>query len=151
ELHVFFASKRRHTRFERDWSSDVCSSDLDGRAGGQRREHGPGPRGLGPVRDDPAARRVAGGPAPGQEDQGDTGRETGGRRDGAPPLAGRKEDMRRKTTAALAAVAIALGACSTDADVASKNLSKAAEQFEIERRVVFLNGITDEYLLSIEG
>jgi len=59
--------------------------------------------------------------------------------------------MRRKTTAALAAVAIALGACSTDADVASKNLSKAAEQFEIERRVVFLNGITDEYLLSIEG
>src|SRR5690606_25373233 len=52
---------------------------------------------------------------------------------------------------ALAAVAIALGACSTDADVASKNLSKAAEQFEIERRVVFLNGITDEYLLSIEG
>src|SRR5690606_4002973 len=25
----FFASRRRHTRFSRDWSSDVCSSDLD--------------------------------------------------------------------------------------------------------------------------
>src|SRR5690606_40499469 len=28
----FFSSRRRHTRFSRDWSSDVCSSDL---AGGQ--------------------------------------------------------------------------------------------------------------------
>ncbi len=44
-----------------------------------------------------------------------------------------------------------LGACTSDADMASTNLSKAAEQFEVERRVVFLNGITDTYLLSIEG
>src|SRR5690606_39869853 len=28
----FFSSRRRHTRFSRDWSSDVCSSDLVGRA-----------------------------------------------------------------------------------------------------------------------
>src|SRR5690606_40093121 len=27
--HFFFSSRRRHTRFSRDWSSDVCSSDLD--------------------------------------------------------------------------------------------------------------------------
>src|SRR5690606_40105293 len=27
---VFFSSRRRHTRFSRDWSSDVCSSDLGG-------------------------------------------------------------------------------------------------------------------------
>src|SRR5690606_32886533 len=27
----FFSSRRRHTRFSRDWSSDVCSSDLDAR------------------------------------------------------------------------------------------------------------------------
>src|SRR5207249_6575694 len=27
----FFSSRRRHTRSKRDWSSDVCSSDLDGR------------------------------------------------------------------------------------------------------------------------
>src|SRR5207245_4892713 len=27
---LFFASRRRHTRCYRDWSSDVCSSDLGG-------------------------------------------------------------------------------------------------------------------------
>src|SRR5690606_41026605 len=27
--YFFFSSRRRHTRFSRDWSSDVCSSDLD--------------------------------------------------------------------------------------------------------------------------
>src|SRR5690606_14648866 len=27
----FFSSRRRHTRFSRDWSSDVCSSDLEAR------------------------------------------------------------------------------------------------------------------------
>src|SRR5256885_7834828 len=26
--HVFFSSRRRHTRLQGDWSSDVCSSDL---------------------------------------------------------------------------------------------------------------------------
>src|SRR5215203_7094474 len=26
----FFSSRRRHTRYWRDWSSDVCSSDLTG-------------------------------------------------------------------------------------------------------------------------
>src|SRR6266436_3371590 len=29
----FFSSRRRHTRCSRDWSSDVCSSDLDVRGG----------------------------------------------------------------------------------------------------------------------
>lgn len=47
-------------------------------------------------------------------------------------------------------LATTLGAC-TDADVASKNLSKAADNFEIIRRVVFYNGITDSYMLTIEG
>src|SRR5699024_11600245 len=28
EEHFFFSSRRRHTRSKRDWSSDVCSSDL---------------------------------------------------------------------------------------------------------------------------
>src|SRR5450432_4659784 len=28
-LDFFFSSRRRHTRSDRDWSSDVCSSDLD--------------------------------------------------------------------------------------------------------------------------
>ena len=39
----------------------------------------------------------------------------------------------------------------TDAEVASSNLSKAADQFEIYRRVVFYNGITNEYILMVEG
>jgi len=39
----------------------------------------------------------------------------------------------------------------SDAMVASNNLSKAADQFEIYRRVVFYNGITDTYILTIEG
>jgi hypothetical protein len=43
-----------------------------------------------------------------------------------------------------------LPAC-TDADIASSNLSKAADNFEVNRRVIFYNGITDKYLLSIEG
>src|SRR6266496_5691216 len=32
-LFFFFSSRRRHTRSLRDWSSDVCSSDLDGHLG----------------------------------------------------------------------------------------------------------------------
>ena len=39
----------------------------------------------------------------------------------------------------------------TDSEIASRNLSKAADNFEILRRVVFYNGITGEYILSIEG
>jgi len=44
-----------------------------------------------------------------------------------------------------------LGACSDDATVASDNLSKAADNFEVQRRIVFFNGITDTYLLEIVG
>src|SRR5699024_6910623 len=32
----FFSSRRRHTRSKRDWSSDVCSSDLPDRSTGER-------------------------------------------------------------------------------------------------------------------
>ena len=62
--------------------------------------------------------------------------------------------MNRKKIAIAAVAALAvigLSSCSTDAEVASKNLSKAADQFEIDRRIVFFNGITDKYLLTIEG
>src|SRR5690606_40612581 len=34
----FFSSRRRHTRFSRDWSSDVCSSDLEVHRKDQARE-----------------------------------------------------------------------------------------------------------------
>lgn len=55
------------------------------------------------------------------------------------------------TATALGALAVGLTACSDDADVASKNLSKAADNFEVQRQIVFFNGITDTYLLTIEG
>lgn len=41
--------------------------------------------------------------------------------------------------------------CESDAYVASQNLSRAADQFEIYRRAVFYNGITNEYILVVEG
>ena len=43
------------------------------------------------------------------------------------------------------------GCFETDAKVASYNLSKKADMFEIDRRIVFFNGITDTYLMTIEG
>lgn len=48
---------------------------------------------------------------------------------------------------------LTLGACTseTDATTARRNLDTAAEQFEVARRIVFINGITDEYLLEIVG
>ncbi len=44
-----------------------------------------------------------------------------------------------------------LAACSNDAQVASYNLSQAADSFKINRRIVFYNGITGDYILTIEG
>lgn len=52
---------------------------------------------------------------------------------------------------ALTAMVAFTGCTESDADVAAKNISKAAEQFEVYRRIVFFNGITDKYLLVIEG
>lgn len=49
-----------------------------------------------------------------------------------------------------ATAALVLTACN-EADVASRNLSEAADQFEINRRIVFYNGITGEYILTVEG
>ncbi|WP_296652786.1 hypothetical protein [Paraburkholderia sp.] len=59
-----------------------------------------------------------------------------------------------KKTAIIAAVLIAivgLSGCNNDADVASQNLSTAADNFQINRRIVFYNGFTGEYMLTIEG
>jgi hypothetical protein len=60
----------------------------------------------------------------------------------------------KRITAILSVAAmavVALTACERDADVASRNLSQAADMFEINRRVVFYNGITGQYILTIEG
>lgn len=51
---------------------------------------------------------------------------------------------------ALAAVLV-VGGCEKAADIASQNLSNAADSFEIARRIVFYNGITGQYMLVIQG
>jgi hypothetical protein len=52
--------------------------------------------------------------------------------------------------AATAAFLSAIGGCN-DADVASRNLSTAADNFQITRRIVFYNTQSDTYMLTIEG
>lgn len=41
--------------------------------------------------------------------------------------------------------------CESDADKASRNLSTAAEQFEVQRRIVGINAITDKIIFDVEG
>ena len=57
--------------------------------------------------------------------------------------------MNKSVIAAIAACALV--GCSREADIAQQNLSTAADQFEVNRRVVFYNGITGEYMLEITG
>jgi hypothetical protein len=60
--------------------------------------------------------------------------------------------MKKLAIAAVAGFSIlALAGCQDDATVASYNISKAADNFEIDRRIVFYNGINGEYMLTIEG
>ena len=47
--------------------------------------------------------------------------------------------------------ALALASCDQESKVASENISMAAHNFEVNRRAVFYNGITGEYILTIEG
>lgn len=44
-----------------------------------------------------------------------------------------------------------LSGCDSDAKKASDNLSTAADNFEIQRQIIFYNGITGEYIQVIEG
>jgi len=60
--------------------------------------------------------------------------------------------MKRLILLVLALMVVALSGCySSDADMASQNLSTAADNFEVVRRIVFYNGITGEYILVVEG
>lgn len=59
--------------------------------------------------------------------------------------------MNRIAIALALAASVTLTACSDDAQIASQNLSKAADNFEVSRRIIFYNGITDTYMLTIEG
>ena len=50
----------------------------------------------------------------------------------------------------IAIISVSFSGC-TDADVASKNLSRDADMFRINRRIIFYNGITNQYILEIDG
>lgn len=56
----------------------------------------------------------------------------------------------KKILAIAFATLILLAACNK-ADTVSHNIGQEADQFNILRRIVFVNGITDKYLLSVEG
>lgn len=51
----------------------------------------------------------------------------------------------------LVLVAMATTGCQSAADKANENLSKAAENFEVPRRIIGINGITDNVLFTVEG
>ena len=55
--------------------------------------------------------------------------------------------MNRKLVAVTGVLMLSLGACTA----ASYNPSNDSDDLRVMRRVVFVNGITDKYLLSIEG
>ena len=61
--------------------------------------------------------------------------------------------LKKTIAATLLAVTAIMGltGCDTDADVASKNISQDSDNFKVNRRIVFFNGITDKYLMTIEG
>lgn len=59
--------------------------------------------------------------------------------------------MKKTLLLLLPLLLLTLAGCQTDADVASYNVSKAADQFEVNRRIVFYNGITGDYMLEIDG
>jgi len=54
-------------------------------------------------------------------------------------------------TVAVLSFGLLLTGCSREAQVASNNLSYAADNFQLDRRIVFYNGITGDYVLTIEG
>jgi hypothetical protein len=49
------------------------------------------------------------------------------------------------------AAAVILSGCMQESERAAYNVSQAAHNFEVNRRVIFYNGITGEYILTIEG
>ncbi|MGX1449976.1 hypothetical protein ACUXOD_003784 [Bacillus sp. 153480037-1] len=57
----------------------------------------------------------------------------------------------KKKLLVLLITAMAIMAGCSEADVVSENISKSSDSFEVQRRIVFFNGITDKYLLTVEG
>lgn len=53
--------------------------------------------------------------------------------------------------AVVVAAALALTGCISDADMADENIKKSAEQFEVQRTIVGINGITGQTTFYAEG
>jgi hypothetical protein len=54
-------------------------------------------------------------------------------------------------TAAIAGAVALTGCTESSADTVSYNISEAAENFEVQRTIVFYNGITDKVIAQVEG
>jgi hypothetical protein len=48
-------------------------------------------------------------------------------------------------------IAGTLAGCANDADVVSQNISTDADNFKVFRKIVAVNGITDTYIMTLEG
>ncbi|MGD6829330.1 hypothetical protein [Bacillus pumilus] len=59
-------------------------------------------------------------------------------------------NMKKKLLALVVGIVVIMAGCS-EADTVSHNISKSSDSFEVQRRIVFFNGITDKYLLTVEG
>jgi hypothetical protein len=57
----------------------------------------------------------------------------------------------KKLLLALASACVVLTGCPNSADVVSKNLSTEADNFKIQRRIVFYNTEDSSYMMTIEG
>src|SRR5678815_698618 len=59
--------------------------------------------------------------------------------------------MKKLPALALALLLLGSVAACNDADVVSNNISQEADKFNVLRRIIFYNGITADYMLTIEG
>lgn len=63
--------------------------------------------------------------------------------------------MKKTKLAAAGVIALAAGlvltGCQTDAQTVDQNMTKEAESFKIQRKVTFINGVTDKILAVVEG
>ena len=61
------------------------------------------------------------------------------------------KEMKRLFLVGLLFLGMMLSACTNDADVASHNISEDADNFKVQRKVTFINTITNEVLYTVEG
>lgn len=58
---------------------------------------------------------------------------------------------RKMIAAGFLAATLALTSCTSSADRVNENLNTEAEEFNVQRTIVFYNGITDKYIAVVEG